>query len=438
MDTIHPCINKVYHFEDIKAISNYDPDDYVTRIIKIDPQYEIGHLKDFLGDRLTLSNNINVDSIDSFLQVSLPSQVGVGNETVLDETIRSSEEIDHSKLELNPDFIQLLEKNVHEMAELLNHPTNVEIQFYKMVIYRPYDFFDEHIDSNHTDNMIMTLSVEINVNGGRKGGDLIINNSETPQATERELVLTLFYHDVYHKISKLTNGYRLSLIFDVKQIPSSLNLPCLNNYSAAFDSWITKLQKMAINKSLSKLRVGLITYHLYIGDVIKLEDLKGMDNIFYQIIKKYSCTLDLIPLVNDGENWYHSALMDIFGLDKTFGELYYSYDDEDDDDEEEDDDYSYNRSKKHRGNDIDPYQSYSSELKIISDDDYNKIQFNLCYDHKFKALNNNVILGDVILIKTPIKPKLIYNGNSEAHLGNQGFFGQIYQNLAIIATINLT
>mgnify|MGYP006883469124 CR=1 FL=1 len=54
----------------------------------------------------------------------------------------------------------------------------------------------------------------------------------------------------------------------------------------------------------------------------------------------------------------------------------------------------------------------------------------------FKALNKEFKLGDVVFLYTPSEGKKILTGNTEdVHLGNDGFYGEIYSNKAVIVNI---
>ena len=112
------------------------------------------------------------------------------------------------------------------MAAKMGHPKQVELSLAKMVFYEEGGHFKYHIDTNHQPNMIFTLSVEIFVRENNEGGELILNDARKFEKIpsplkENELGLAMFYHDVRHKVTKLIQGTRVCLLFDVLEKENS-------------------------------------------------------------------------------------------------------------------------------------------------------------------------------------------------------------------------
>ncbi len=59
------------------------------------------------------------------------------------------------------------------------------------------------------------------------------------------------------------------------------------------------------------------------------------------------------------------------------------------------------------------------------------------YDKKgtYKAVADEYRLGDVLFFKSIGPARMTHYGDSEIHLGNEGFWGTIYEQVAVIATL---
>jgi hypothetical protein len=84
--------------------------------------------------------------------------VGKGSETVMDETIRKSKRIDHTKINLDIKmFNEWFNFNVtNHIKSEFPFAKNIEACFHDIVIYEPGDFFDKHKDAKKFDNHVGT------------------------------------------------------------------------------------------------------------------------------------------------------------------------------------------------------------------------------------------------------------------------------------------
>lgn len=93
--------------------------------------------------------------------------------------------------------------------------TEVDIVLHKMVIYGKDNFFNEHIDSQHSKNQIATLSIELSTQSSDR--NLRIGKTIIDKPKKGTLQLSLFYIDTEHEVRKLTQEHRISILFDVIQ-----------------------------------------------------------------------------------------------------------------------------------------------------------------------------------------------------------------------------
>ena len=403
----HPCVETFYALDEFKILEGSD--DFSYESLEWNSESNIA----LIINEIPIYNTMSNDKIENLLKYTNASLVGVGSETIHDEKIRSSNEITSEHISLNPVFENLIKTMVTTMAKELNHPTNVIPKLYKLIIYKEGDFFKEHIDSVHEDNMIMTLSVQLDTNS--LGGELCINGEPLDRPESNHISLILFYNDIKHQIGEVTKGYQISLIFNIVQDQDQS--PIIDdNYKTLFKQGISKLKDKGINK------IGFIANHLYMGDEIKGHMLKNTDKIGYELLKLYSKEIKFINVCVEADsnliNCFHEDLMPIMSLSQAFGSLYFEHsgkDDEEAEDDEEKEEVSYS--------------SYNNTS-------YDHIKINYDVDNKYHVIKDEYLLGDVIFLKSKPLDKKIYKGDDEVYLGNGGFVGNIYENLAIVFYLN--
>lgn len=387
-----PTTDKIYSFKEFEFLS-LPHKKWVNRSIDFD--ISIGTINDIPLDQ---------KSFDKLIEISERSEVGVGSETIYDDDIRSSNEITADQIQLNPEFLALISDYASKMAIELEHSMPVKPVLYKLVLYAYGDKFDDHIDNTHSDDMVMTLCVELPRGDEIKGGDLSINGETIPSPEKNQLSLTLFYHDQIHAVSEVKNGRRMSLVFDVIQTNQLLQ-NVISPYIKPFFEGVIKLKEKGVK------RIGFLLEHLYISsDGVRGNQLKGIDKIVYELSSQLK-DLMIESVCYNGSEWYFEALIPIMKLEQPFDELFYHHEYENEDSK------PINVQNQNR------------------EDSYDNIKLNLDKENEYRALNPKYLMGDVVLLKTRAESRIKYKGSEEAYLGNYGFCGKIYSNLALIASI---
>ena len=87
-----------------------------------------------------------------------------------------------------------------------------------MLIYEKDNFFKPHQDSEKEDNMVATMVVVLPTK--HKGGELIIDHKGEKKILKGAGVLKniscfSFYADCFHEVKEVTDGYRVSLTFNL-------------------------------------------------------------------------------------------------------------------------------------------------------------------------------------------------------------------------------
>jgi len=408
----HPCAHEAYLLEDFSFLCKSKK----VTIRKVEWKDPIADIKLLNNDFLTISNNIPVSTIETLLQSSHPSLVGKNDETLLDEDIRKSNEILADQIVLSPSFLSMVETKVDEMSIKLNHPIKVKPHLYKAIIYQEDDFFDEHMDAQHDEGMVFTLSIELNVVCEKDGGDLIVDEYDLNHATEDKIRMAMFYHDTPHSVKRLNQGYRLSLIFDVIECPDQINEMVLNPHEGLFNVGFDRLREKGFNK------LAIRSPHIYMSDYdLEGNNLKGVDRLFYELCKRKGAKdIKIADVCDDDGQLYYKEILTIIKINHAFANVYNNQEDYDSD---ENDHY-------HPIEDQSPDET-PPKTKFVS---INKIRPQYDEDNEYVAIKDDYLLGDTVFLKTNTKQKLAYKGDEEIHLGNEGFYGTVYSDVAIIVS----
>ncbi len=397
-------------------------------------------------------NNLDEGTIKALWGRGTQSKVGKGNQTVTDTEVRKSKELLADHVQLNPDFVQELEIRASKMLDKdlhsLGKPT---FHFYKMVVYQKGDHFTWHIDSNHRENMFATMSVQLHVLGENEGGELILScrdniidqsaldesdsddsTSEVrarirddsmdeafcdlceaktcgaPHPDQDQVSVAVFYHDTPHMVTEVESGYRVSLIFDITLEPQ---IYALTNRD--FEAELKHLRKQGVH------RVGFLCNHIYMGESLEPALLKGTDRYTFELLKKYTANVDLVELVNADGSLCRAELMPLFSfLDMEVWQTV---------DWDNPEDLKYVDSEQ--GALIEDTGKREQSTPVPS-----------AFMPKFDdgtgiAVADEYRLGDVLFFKSIGPARLTSTGNSEIHLGNNGFYGTIYEQAAVIAEL---
>jgi len=378
-------------------------------------------------DGIDFENNLNKEDITKLWNLGNQSKVGKGKNTEEDLKVRKSKEISKN-IKLDRDFFKKIKKSGKNLVKSqLFENDNLSFDFYKMVVYQPGDHFKWHIDSNHKNNMIATMSVQLHITGDNKGGDLIISNRDNVLTEyecdsdddetlnelyeDHEKILTpsynkvsiaVFYHDTPHMVSKVEEGYRISLIFDITHDPK-IETPI---ESPSFKLDLVNLRAQGVK------RVGFLCNHLYMGEKLHKDMLKGSDKYGYKLLQNYAEKVELVEFVKVEKQYIRKELFPLL----TYLDMAVWCPVE------------YN---------LDEICELSDKLiETKSSKNNNPIDFKPTFDEGLgKAICDEYRLGDVLFFNSDGPARLIYYGDTEVHLGNEGFYGSIYEQVVVIATL---
>lgn len=336
------------------------------------------------NDNIGSVNNINIsyDNFDELLELSDKSKVGINNDTVYNEDYRKSNEILADKINLSTSFINFVNNFVEQHTKEFG---KIKLYFYKLILYDENDYFKSHIDAEHRPNILFTLSVQLPC----EEPTLIVNKEPIPCSEDGNLSLALFYTDLPHSVPQLPYR-RISLIFDCCED---------TNYVPEFPEVNQAIQTF---KDLNINKIGIIMNHVFFSDF----RFKGVDRWIKNCFKDFKT--ELMPITIErgylDVKIYPSDVLNLLSESEAFESLYFKSED-----------LPKNKNVEIKTKDI---KEFEPEM-----------------DTQSYWVKDNYKLGDIAIISInndKLKGIIKYFPNEEAHLGNEGFYGKIYENMLLI------
>ena len=151
-----------------------------------------------------------------------PAPYGSGEATIVDQNVRRTWQIGPDRVRIGGRrWADTLATIVARAVEGLGVSEPVDAEFYKLLIYDEGSFFVGHRDTEKAPGMFATLLVVLPSRFA--GGTLIVRHkgreiqldlhSEDPA----EAAFTAFYADCVHEVLPITQGYRLTLVYNLLQ-----------------------------------------------------------------------------------------------------------------------------------------------------------------------------------------------------------------------------
>ena len=169
--------------------------------------------------------------VQALIAVAECAPYGKGPATVVDRTVRDCRQIDAAQIHLaGVGWRDTFGRVLTAAADGLGCPADrLDAQLYKLLIYEPGGFFASHRDTEKADGMIATLSISLPVAGA--GGEIVVRHRgrertiDMTAAEPSELAFAAFYADCEHEVRPVTDGYRLSLVFNLCLRPGDTDTP---------------------------------------------------------------------------------------------------------------------------------------------------------------------------------------------------------------------
>lgn len=321
--------------------------DIVNALIKSDG--EAAPPRQFFAEHTLKAGKVSV-SVDGIGEIALPvtsatalqlralatqAKFGKGEKTILNKKVRDTFEIGAAKLKINIDDAAMT-KLLNVMCNGLGLPANARLvpHLHNLLIYEAGQFFKPHQDSEKVQGMVASLIIVLP--SPHIGGNLLIKHAKdrhsfvSENLDARDLKCVAFYADCEHEITKVSQGYRIALsynlvlesVIDASQNGASAANPALQ---AALKSHFFPREKPAADSDPIKL-----TYffdHSYTEHSLRWNLLKGADSKNAAAFLNAAKALKLTPhlaLVNIHQTW---------DVEENGGYNGHGYDDDQDEDD---------------------------------------------------------------------------------------------------------
>ena len=208
---------------------------------------------------------------------------GKGTETLVDRSVRDCWQIDPDRVRLAgaawpQTFADILGSAA---AGLGCPPDRLDAQLHKLLIYEPGGFFAAHRDTEKADGMIATLSISLPIAGA--GGELVVRHGDRERVVDMtagepsELAFAAFYADCSHEVRPVTEGHRLSLVFNLCLRPGDDDTPrAAPDYTATVDRLAQRLAEWGRARDATDKLVWLLD-HGYSEAGLSFDALKNGD-----------------------------------------------------------------------------------------------------------------------------------------------------------------
>eukprot|EP00736_Rhodelphis_marinus_P002179 Rmarinus@m.20441 len=208
-----------------------------------------------------------------------PSPFGKGSETLYDEKVRLSMEIEASKL--NEEAVDTVTKRISLKDLNPQRASQFSLEVAKLVIYPAGGHFSNHRDTVRSEDHVGTVVYFLN--SDFEGGELRVrhgNKKDWSTIHPSKFEYVAMYGDCMHAVNRVTSGTKVALLFDIydkggpPEKVDNLTLP--PNVIEEVRSGIDKqFQRYDI--------VAIILQHLYPATQINRTMLKGRDQLLWEV-----------------------------------------------------------------------------------------------------------------------------------------------------------
>ena len=227
-----------------------------------------------------LSFPVPVTQIDALIEAAERAPYGKGTRTLVDTAVRDCWQIDADRIRLGGRAWSATLQKVMDLvtAGLGLADANLGVKLYKLLIYRQGGFFAAHRDSEKVAGMVATLSLTLPTQGA--GGELVIRHGDSETVFDMraqepsELTFAAFYADCLHEARPVTEGHRISLVFNLF-IRSGKKWTGAPDYTGLTEEVKACLAAWRDNGTTDKL-VWLLD-HAYSEDGLSFDTLKNTD-----------------------------------------------------------------------------------------------------------------------------------------------------------------
>lgn len=273
---------------------------------------------------------------DHLVQVAERAPYGKGYETVIDTDVRRTWQVNADQVNLSGKYWKNnLATIVRKVKSGLGVDCEVSAELYKLLVYDTGSFFVSHRDTEKAGGMFATLVIVLP--SEYSGGELVVRHQQEEVTLDlqsqvlEEISFAAFYADCVHEVLPITDGCRLTLVYNLIRNNKKIPLPTPPSYYQAqlkvtelLNNWVHRLNTKIDNEP-QKL-IYLLEHEYSIAE-LKFDALKNKDaasaDVLINAAEQAGCNLYL-ALISVEER----------GSAEHIGGGYYSRWGNDDDDDE--------------------------------------------------------------------------------------------------------
>lgn len=213
---------------------------------------------------------------------------GRGQETLIDTEVRRTWQINTDQITLKgKHWEEHLNTIVQQCAAGLGVSGSVAAELYKLLVYDVGSFFVSHRDTEKTAGMFATLVIVLP--SEYTGGELIIKHQEQEVKLDLsseescEIAFAAFYADCKHEVLPITQGCRLTLIYNLVRTDKKLPLPQPPDYrqeqtkvASLLREWAEALNATTTDTEIPKKLIYVLE-HAYTSAELGFDALKNAD-----------------------------------------------------------------------------------------------------------------------------------------------------------------
>jgi len=214
---------------------------------------------------------------------------GKGTQTLLDTNVRRVWEIDAEQVTLaNPEWLSVLKQVLGTVqSELGLEQQKLEAHLYKLLLYEKGSFFLPHRDAEKIDGMVATLVVALP--SLHEGGELIVRHEgrevivDFGPKSKFQTQFAAFYADCEHEIQPVTEGFRLTLVYNLtltkskRAITAPRSGDVIASLSQIIERWKNTGATAVSAEERSAPKLAVLLDHKYTEAGLTYSALKGID-----------------------------------------------------------------------------------------------------------------------------------------------------------------
>lgn len=222
---------------------------------------------------------------------------------MVDTEVRRTWQIDADRITLGGKHWQkTLDSIVSKVALGLGVNIDIKAELYKLLVYDTGSFFVSHRDTEKADDMFATLVIILP--STYNGGELVVRHQQQEARLDlhctdpSEIAFAAFYADCLHEVLPITDGCRLTLIYNLVRTNRKLPLPTPPNYEREQNQIVALLQDWGASLGQESHKDGLpekliyLLDHAYTSAEISFDHLKNADAAIADVLVAASAQAD--------------------------------------------------------------------------------------------------------------------------------------------------